>query len=246
MNNSSYIIPNWPAIARVKAFSTTRLNGFSKAPYDSFNIGIGTEDDIENVKANRKKLMVDLQIPNEPCWLKQVHGKHVVQAEHAEKYTLADAAFTAEKNAVCVVLTADCMPVLITDMEGSKVAAVHAGWRGLAAGVIEAALKTMDLDFAKTLIWLGPAIGPEAFEVGNDVRETFINQDSSMQMAFKVHNHNKWLADIYQLARLRLEKLGIKQIYSNNYSTFRDRKLFFSHRRDQGKTGRMATLIWLE
>lgn len=237
-----WITPDWPAPPHVRAASTTRLGGVSAAPYGSFNLGDHVGDDPAHVSANRARLITSLQLPNSPAWLKQVHGARVVDAAGDER--TADAAYTAQSGIVCSVLTADCLPLLLCDAQGARVAAVHAGWRGLAAGVIEAAVDVMG-DEKNLLAWLGPAIGPKAFEVGSEVREVFMAHDAKAQQAFRPAGGGRWLADIYQLARQRLAARGVACVYGGGECTYSDAERFYSYRRD-GKTGRMATLIWLE
>jgi YfiH family protein len=185
-------------------------------------------------------------LPNEPIWLTQTHSTIAVEAipEHAEQ--TADASYTDTVNRVCVVLTADCLPLLICNSRGTKVAAIHAGWRGLAGGIIENTLEKLALPGSELLVWLGPAIGPQKFEVGNDVYDAFIAQDESARMAFIPKAHDKWLANLYLLATQRLNKLGVTAIYGGDYCTHTQSDLFFSYRRDHGKTGRMASAIWIQ
>jgi polyphenol oxidase len=246
MKNSEFIIPNWPAPTNVKALQTTRTGGISAAPYKSLNFGSHVKDNAMHVAHNRQ--LLSQYLPSEPVWLNQVHGIHVVDAANTDCLPEADASYTTRKNVVCVTMTADCLPVLLCDEAGSVVAAVHAGWRGLCDGVVEAAVKQLPAKTANLMAWLGPAIGPNAFEVGSEVRAQFIAQDAQAEAAFKPHG-DKWLGDIYQIATQRLNKLGVTKIYGgqeNNqkFCTFTDKENFFSFRRD-GDTGRMATLIWL-
>lgn len=239
----NWIVPDWPAPPRVKAFVTTRLGGVSRAPYDSFNLGDHVGDALGDVASNRALLSVYL--PAAPVWLRQVHGTHVVVAENVESGVEADAAHTAKPGLVCAILTADCLPVLICDRNGTQVAAVHAGWRGLSQSVIERAIAAMRVPPPELLVYLGPAIGPSHYEVGDDVRDQFINDDENAVTAFMPKSNGKWLANLYELAQLRLRRLGVEEIYGGNYCTFDDREQFFSYRRD-GQTGRMAALIWLD
>lgn len=222
--------------------STTRRGGVSVAPYDSLNLGDHVGDDARAVEQNRTHLMEALNLPVSPVWLRQVHGARAVDAMHGS--CEADAAYTGQPGVVCAVLTADCLPLLLCNAAGTRVAAVHAGWRGLAAGVIETALAAMGPG-ADLLAWLGPAIGPGAFEVGNEVRDIFIAHDARAQNAFRPLPNGRWLADIYQLARLRLAAHGVARIYGGHACTYSDKTRFYSYRRD-GITGRMATLIWLD
>jgi hypothetical protein len=241
MPNRHFITPNWPAPANVHALQSTRQGGCSLPPYDSLNLGTHVGDDAMRVERNRN-LLNDV-LPSEPVWLEQVHGTEVVLAEAAGCRTVADACISSRKNAVCVVMTADCLPVLLCDMDGTVVGAAHAGWRGLANGVLEATVKAMDVAPDRLMAWLGPAIGPTAFEVGAEVREVFIQHDHAAATAF-TPTAEKYLADIYQLARQRLQALGITQISGGEFCTYAERERFFSYRRD-GVTGRMASFIWL-
>lgn len=243
MISASTFVPDWPAPARVHALQTTRQGGVSRAPYASFNLGTHVGDDAAAVAANRRQLASLL--PGEPVWLEQVHGCVVVAAEQAAGIPRADAAVARRAGRVCAVMTADCLPLLLCDAAGSVVAAAHAGWRGLADGVIEATLRAMRVDAAQVLAWLGPAIGPQAFEVGSEVREIFVAHQAQAAQAFVPTIPGKWGADLYQLARLRLQAAGVQRIYGGEYCSHSDAERFFSYRRD-GQTGRMATLIWLD
>jgi polyphenol oxidase len=236
-----FIIPNWPAPANVKALQTTRIGGVSLAPYNSLNLGSHVKDNPMHVTQNRQAL--SQYLPSEPVWLNQVHGVNVVDAANTYCVPDADASYTNRKNVVCVTMTADCLPILICDTAGTLVASIHAGWRSLCDGVIEATVTKMDADSSQLMAWLGPAIGPNAFEVGAEVREQFMAQDTKAELAFKPHG-DKYLADIYQIATQRLNNLGVTQIYGGDRCTFIEKDQFFSFRRD-GVTGRMATLIWL-
>jgi polyphenol oxidase len=245
-----FIIPDWPAPPGVHALQTTRRGGFSQAPYDSLNLGLHVGDDPLAVAANRHVL--NSLLPDEPVWLEQVHGTEVVLAEDAGCRPAADACITRRNNAVCVVMTADCLPLLLCDQAGSVVGVAHAGWRGLADGVIAATIHAMGEPGENLMAWLGPAIGQQAFEVGGEVRETFLRHDPASAAAFTLLDATeegedaggKYLADIYQLARRRLQALGITQIYGGGFCTHGDQERFFSYRRD-GQTGRMATMIWM-
>ena len=244
MTEPQFILPDWPAPANVRAAVTTRAGGVSHAPYDSFNLAAHVGDDPAAVRENRARLRTTLALPAEPVWLKQVHGVAVVDAAQGGAAPEADGAFAAQPGAVCAVLTADCLPVLLCNREGTKVAALHAGWRGLAGGVIEAGVKAMGVPGNELLAWLGPAIGPQAFEVGPEVRAAFVQHDAQAAQAFRTARDGKYLADIYLLARLRLQRLGIAAVYGGGFCTVTERARFFSYRRD-GVTGRMASLIWL-
>lgn len=250
--NESFILPEWPVPKNVRALTTTRLGGVSTFPYDSFNLGSHVGDSPCHVQQNRNKLAAACDLPsNRLQWLHQVHGTVACEAQSDGVVREADACYTRIRHTVCVIMTADCLPILFCDKLGRQVAAVHAGWRGLATGVIEATLAT----FPKPLnvsAWLGPAIGPSAFEVGHDVIDAFTSQsmpDDFLQLtkqAFIPHDstHGKWLADLCLLARIRLQLSGVTEIYGGGYCTWRDKTQFYSYRRS-GVTGRMASLIWL-
>ena len=239
------IAPDWPAPPNVHALMTTREGGASTGPWKSFNLGDHVGDDPLQVATNRACLRA--QLPGEPAWLRQVHSARVVELGPGfDAHPEADASFTREAGRVAVVLTADCLPVLFCDRAGSIVAAAHAGWRGLADGILEATVTAMQVDTAELLVWLGVAIGPEAFEVGDDVRRAFVERDPDAAAAFVPHpggGEGKWLADIYQLARIRLRNVGVTAVYGGGRCTFNERDAFFSYRRD-GVTGRMAALVW--
>lgn len=241
--SDAWIVPDWPAPASVKALSTTRAGGVSAAPYLSLNLGTHVGDLPERVAENRAH--VRRLLPAEPCWLNQVHGSGVVDVALITGVPDADAAVSRKPGAVCVVMTADCLPVLLCDRGGRVVAAAHAGWRGLHGGVIEATVSAMGVAPSDLLVWLGPAIGPDAFEVGDEVREAFISQYAKSADAFRpVAQSGKWLADIYLLARQRLLRLGVTGVYGGGACTVRDVERFFSYRRD-GVTGRMGSFVWL-
>lgn len=237
------ILPDWPAPARVRALQTTRQGGVSIAPYDSMNLGSHVGDNPLAVARNR--MLLNTLLPTEPVWLEQVHGTMVANADMAGCRPQADACIARQRAAVCVVMTADCLPVLLCDEAGSVVAAVHAGWKGLAAGVIEATVQAMAVAPQGLMAWFGPAISQDNFEVGDEVRTAFIAVQPQAAAAFVQGQHGKWFADIYALARLRLNALGIMQVYGGSHCTYRERERFYSYRRD-GVTGRMGTFIWLE
>ncbi|MBI5890715.1 MAG: peptidoglycan editing factor PgeF [Nitrosomonadales bacterium] len=242
--NETFIYPEWPAPANVKALQTTRLGGISAAPYDAFNLGLHVGDD--PVRVNRNRQMLAPFMPSEPVWMEQVHGVEVANADAAACRVVADASVAKQRGSVCVIMTADCLPVLLCDEDGSVVAAAHAGWKGLAAGVIEATVKEMGVAPQKLMAWLGPTIGPHAFEVGEDVRAAFMAHDASAAAAFvPLAAEGKYRADMVRLARQRLNALGISRIYGGTFCTFHQKDKFYSYRRD-GVTGRMGTFIWLE
>ncbi|MDP1558845.1 MAG: peptidoglycan editing factor PgeF [Nitrosomonas sp.] len=246
-----WIIPDWPAPSNVKAIFTTRKGGVSSGPNDTYaalNLGDHVNDDPGNVAHNRTLLRPYL--PEEPNWLKQVHGTLPVWMNDDVPAPEGDAALSRHYRRVCAVMVADCLPVFLCDTEGTVVGIVHAGWRGLAAGIIEQSVAAIrDSNGNKKLMaWLGPAIGPNHFEVGEAVREVFISYDSQSDLAFvRPHDNtsDKWLADLFLLARQRLAAIGVTEIYGGGVCTFSDPARFFSYRRD-GETGRMAALIWLE
>ena len=239
---SDWLIPDWPAPAWVKACVTTRAGGVSLAPFDSLNLGDHVDDSPEAVAENRRRLTDHFSI--KPAWLQQVHGIDVVEADPSVIAT-ADASWTTTPGIACASMTADCLPALFCDRAGTRVAAAHAGWRGLAAGVLEATFDALEVPASEVLVWLGPAIGPQAFEVGPEVRETFVRQLVHAEQAFvPSHNPGKFLADLYSLARLRLAARGITAVYGGGYCTVSDAR-FFSYRRSS-RTGRFASLVWLE
>ncbi len=243
-NSEPLIIPNWPAPDRVHAVSTTRPGGISPPPWASLNLAEHVGDDPAHVAENRRRLAAMAGFPAEPAWLEQVHGITVVAAETVTVPVAADAAFTREPCRPCVVMTADCLPVLLCDRAGTIVAAAHAGWRGLAGGVIAATIARMATPPGELLAWLGPAIGSEAFEVGDEVRAAFLALDAGNIDSFRPSPTGRWLADLYELARRQLTGLGVSAVYGGDFCTFSEPERFFSYRREN-YTGRMATLIWL-
>ena len=241
----NFIIPDWPAPPNVRALVTTRNGGVSIGPYASFNLADHVGDDPQAVAANRKLLRQRVpELPADPLWLKQVHGVACVPVATSASGIEADASWSHSVGAVSAVLTADCLPLLLCDEAGTVVGAVHAGWQGLAKGVIEAAVQTLPVPPHTLLAWMGPAIGPQAFEVGADVRDQFFLHDADAAKAFKSIANGKWLGDLYLLARQRLNALGVTRIYGGGECTVADAARFYSFRRDK-VTGRMASLIWL-
>ncbi len=238
-----FIVPDWPAPASVKSLMSTRHGGVSTANYASNNLGLHVGDEERHVVENRRRLRALL--PEEPKWLSQVHGAAVVAAHQVQGVVEADGAWTNQPGVVCTVLVADCLPVLLCDRAATVVACAHAGWRGLAAGVIEHTLEAMQKPGSEVLAWLGPAIGAEVFEVGQDVYDAFVERDSAACVAFRHRPNGKYLADIYALARLRLKRAGVMAAYGAGYCTVSDAQRFYSFRRDK-TTGRMAALIWLD
>ena len=243
--SGGWIMPDWPAPTRVHAVTTTRAGGVSRGPWASMNPADHVGDAIDAVQANRARLEQSLQLPASPVWLRQVHGTRVVNAASTLGPVEADGAFAGQAGVVCAVLTADCLPVLLCDTHGTRVAAAHAGWRGLAAGVVEQALAALQVPGAELLAWLGPAIGAEVYVVGDEVREAFLGHAAEARDAFRPAASGGWHADLYQLARQRLAACGVRAVYGGGFCTFTERQRFFSYRRD-AETGRMASLIWLE
>ena len=237
---------DWPAPPKIKALCTTRQGGVSSAPFDQLNLGDHVGDNPQTVSDNRQLLLNSLSLVKPAQWLKQVHGVEVVEAHADQQIRQADACYTTESGVACVIMTADCLPVLFTDTAGSKVAAAHAGWRGLVDGVLEQTLAQFD-DPSEVGVWMGPAIGPNAFEVGQEVYDRFVDDLAESRDAFKPSpsHQDRWMADIYQLARLRLNRAGVRQISGGGFCTYTDSDRFFSYRR-QAQTGRMASLIWIE
>lgn len=237
-----WIIPDWPAPRRVRACVTTRSGGLSQAPFDSFNLGDHVGDDPHVVTANRQRLHEALGC--EPAWMSQIHSNTAVQADPRE-CLVADANWTSVAGIACSVLTADCLPVLFCSEDGNRVAAAHAGWRGLASGMLEATVAAVGLPGGQLLAWLGPAIGPGAFEVGAEVREAFVSQHATAVDAFSPsRNAGRYMADIYRLAQIRLAACGVTAVFGGGFCTFSDPR-FYSYRR-AARTGRFASLIWLD
>lgn len=234
----------WPALAHVRTCVTTRAGGLSKAPWDSFNLATHVGDDAAAVAANRE--LLQQQLGCQPTWLQQTHSTRVVQAD-PQQLADADASWTDQPGIACAVLTADCLPVLLCDRAGTRVAAAHAGWRGLADGILEQTVTAMDTDPAELLVWFGPAIGPQAFEVGEEVMQAFLDHDDYADQAFEpAAREAHFMADLYQLARLRLKRVGVQHLYGGGLCTNADAARFYSYRRDGEQTGRMASLIWLD
>jgi YfiH family protein len=241
----NWLIPAWPAPANVRAVSTQRRGGVSLPPYESLNLGAHVEDAPAAVEANRRRLRTALDLPAEPAWLRQVHGTQVLDLDVRQDGAPADAAVTRRAGNVCAILTADCLPVLLASDTGNCVAAAHAGWRGLAAGVLEATVQAMGSSPSHLIAWLGPAIGPRHFEIGPEVRDEFLRRDPGAAAAFTANERGRFMADLYLLARRRLMALGIARIFGGEACTYTEADRYFSHRRD-GRTGRQASLIWLE
>jgi len=241
---SKLIIPQWPLPEGVAACSTTRVGGVSLSPWDALNLGAHCGDDLMHVEENRRRVYEAANFPSKPVWLEQVHGKTVLKLT-GEPYASkrADASYSNTAGTVCAVMTADCLPVLFCNKSATEVAAAHAGWRGLCEGVLEETVACFQDEPQNIMAWLGPAIGPQAFEVGPEVREAFMEKDAQAERAFRPLA-DKYLADIYQLARQRLANVGVKHIYGGDRCTYTEKRDFFSYRRDR-TTGRMASFIWL-
>lgn len=233
----------WPVSERVRACYTQRTGGFSGGAFHSLNLARHVGDDPDTVQKNRDWLQQQTNVP--PCWLNQVHGTRVVQADTENLGSEADAAFVTEPGFAAVVMTADCLPVFLADKQGSCAGVAHAGWRGLAAGVIANTIRAMPVPPENVVAYLGPAIGPKQFEVGEEVLEAFTLLDAENRLAFKPGQQpGKWYGDLYQLARRQLQRLGVQSIHGGDHCTVTESDRFYSYRRD-GKTGRMANLIWL-
>lgn len=244
--SESLLAMDWELPPGVFAACTTRLGGVSTAPWDSFNVATHVGDDLAHVAANRARLRELLKLDAEPAWLNQVHGvavKNVDGAPFSPIPFTADAAVASHAGAACVVMVADCLPVLFCSSDGQRVGAAHAGWRGLAEGVLERTVAAMETPANELSAWIGPAISQDHFEVGDEVREAFVKVDRAANSRFRMNARGRWQADLVGLARLRLASLGLMNVSGGNWCTYSDRERFFSHRRD-GKGGRLAALIW--
>jgi YfiH family protein len=244
--NESLLEMNWNLPHGVFAACTTRQGGVSKAPWNSFNLATHVGDDLAHVAANRAHLRALLKLGVEPAWLTQVHGVAVSDLDAAPSSPMpaaADASVSSRAGSACVVMVADCLPVLFCSSDGQRIGAAHAGWRGLAAGVLERTVAAMGVPAGELIAWLGPAISQEQFEVGDEVRETFVKADRAANSRFRMNARGRWQADLVGLARLRLAKLGVTDVSGGTWCTVADRERFYSHRRD-GKGGRLAALIW--
>jgi YfiH family protein len=244
MRKFAYLQPDWPAPTNVRAASTFRTGGVSRAPYDDFNLAAHVGDDPKAVQENRRILRAALRLPNEPCWLDQVHSDAVVEATARAQPLRADACVARNIGQVCAIMTADCLPVLFCSRNGDRVAAAHAGWRGLAAGILDNTVGSLGLPGHELIAWLGPAISQSAFEVGDDVRVAFLARDSGSSHAFAPNSRGRWQCDLYELARRNLSQLGVTAVYGGGHCTYADEDRFFSYRRD-GQCGRMASLVWI-
>jgi conserved hypothetical protein, YfiH family len=241
------IYPNWQAPKNIKALTTVRSGGVSLPPFDSFNLGDHVCDDPKAVQQNRSLLVDKFDLPHQPLFLTQTHSTKVIELPFTGSNVEADAVYTQQANQVCLVMTADCLPVLFFNKEGTEVAAAHAGWRGLCDGILEETVAKFKCPTSDIIAWLGPAIGPTAFQVGEEIIEQFCAFDSNAKLAFipDLTTRGKFLGNLYQLATQRLNKLGITEISGGGHCTYTEQDKFFSYRRDK-KTGRMASLIWIE
>ena len=246
MTSLEPLIPDWPAPPRVRAAFTTRSGGVSTGAFDSLNVAMHVGDDPAAVARNRERVREALNLPADPSWLEQVHGTDVADLDQsgARGTPRADAAISREAGRVCVIQVADCMPVLFAARDGSGVAAAHAGWRGLAGGILEATVGALAVPPGELIAWLGPAIGPRHFEVGEEVRAAFMGCSSAAAASFVRNPRGRWQCDLYALARLRLSALGVGSIYGGLWCTFAEPARFYSYRRD-GQCGRMGAFIWL-
>ena len=245
--SDAFIRPDWPAPARVHACTTTRAGGVSVDGYASLNLADHVGDSPAHVEQNRNRLSDALVLPAQPAWLRQIHGVRVVDAADCGVAPEADAAFAACTGVVCGVLTADCLPLLLCDRQGTRVAAAHAGWRGLATGVIEATVASLDVPAPELLAWLGPAISAPAYVVGDEVRDAFVAHAAEASLAFvPAPDDGGWQADLYRLACQRLAAMGVHAVYGGDRCSFREPAHFYSYRRDGAASGRMASLIWLQ
>ena len=242
-----WLCPDWPAPPTVRAWTTTRTGGVSTGAFAAMNLGLHSGDELARVAQNRA-ILAEHMHGARIAWLEQVHGAQVVSAEAACAAATppqADASVATTPQVACAVMTADCLPVLFCEAHGRVVAAAHAGWRSLVGGVLEATVAHMDAPPQTVMAWLGPAIGPQAFEVGEDVRRAFLAEDADCGAAFvAAATPGKWWADLYALARRRLARAGVAQVYGGGLCTVADETRFFSWRRDAGRTGRMVSLIW--
>ena len=239
--NTHYITPNWPAPKRIKSFTSLRTGGHSIAPYANFNLSHYVNDDPRHVQLNRDKVMQDWVLTSNPKWLNQTHSTRAINCDEPITSFEADACFTTKPNQPCAVLTADCLPLLVCNKSGTEVAAIHAGWRGLISGIIKNTVESLQSPPNELLVWLGPAIGPNAFEIDTETANQFITADAEYTKALQP-KLNKYHANLYTMARIALHKLGVKHIFGGEYCTFTNHESFFSYRREQ-TTGRMVSLI---
>ena len=235
---------DWPAPNHVKAGTSIRIGGYSKPPYDEFNLSLNVGDSPAKVKKNRTELLTHLGINSEPIWLEQEHKKRILSVDEIPIDVKADGSYTTKKNRVCVVTTADCVPILFSNNEGTKVAAIHAGWKGICTGIIESTIKIFDYP-ESTYVWIGPCIGKKYYEIGEDVYSSFLKYSDSLGKSFKKNDNRKWSCSLNNIAKTLLKKSRIEKIYDCGLCTYELNDLFFSYRRD-GDTGRMASMIWID
>lgn len=251
MNHLDIIEPDWPAPPSIIALTTTRLGGVSEGPYASFNLGHHVGDNPDHVNQNRDRLLKAVNLHHEPIWLNQTHSNIIINLDNHDLTKMvanpptADGCYTVKTQQICAVLTADCLPVLLCNRAGTEVAAVHAGWRGCLSGILSEAIKNFRSPPSDIIAWLGPAIGPEAFEVGPEVFEAFTSHEPKNTPAFIPQTNSKYLANLYLLATLSLNRDGVTAVYGGDYCTFTDDKMFFSYRKAGGYTGRMASIIFI-
>jgi len=245
----AWIDSRWPAPTHLKAGTSTRLYGVSQNDYESLNLGDHVGDDHQAVITNRKRLIEMHDLPSEPFWLQQEHGNHIINLDSYDnsKDIFADGVFTTKPGIVCCVLTADCLPILISNEFGTEIAALHGGWRGLASGIIEKALSIFSSPPESLMVWMGPAISARNYEIGEEMKSSFDHLEDILQKdTFIPTSRDHWLVSLYRIAMLILKAEGVERIHGGQYCTYRDADLFYSHRRDHGKTGRMASLIWID
>ena len=238
--------PPWTVPQQIRALTTTRVGGISSAPYDELNLADHVGDQSEAVVANRRILRQKLALPGPPVWLSQVHGTNVVDAAMVSEGVIADGSFTNEAGVVCAVMTADCLPLFLCSQDGDKVGILHVGWRGLCDGVIESGLKRFAVPVRQLITATGPAIGPGAYEVGEDVYVQFAHVKEDIKLGFQPSNRSgHWLVNLYRLVELRLKRLGVRQVFTVDACTYTQKEDYFSYRREH-QCGRMASLIWID
>jgi YfiH family protein len=235
--------PDWPAPANVRAWQTVRAGGVSGGSYSGLNLATHVGDSPAAVRENRARLSDQLGLPTTPAYLEQIHGHRIVDLD-SHWSGPADAAIAGANGQVAAVMTADCLPVLLCDRDGTRVGAAHAGWRGLAAGVLPAAIKALGCEPSAAIAWLGPAIAQAAYEVGDEVRDIFVSNDAKTASAFEANSRGRWQADLYALAKASLASVGVIAVYGGQHCTYAEAEQFFSHRRE-APCGRMVSLIWL-
>lgn len=244
-SGDTWIEANWNAPPRIRAGTTTRIGGTSKPPFNTFNLAGHVGDSEETVVANRRRLVSLLNLPTEPCWPKQVHGNRVIHSRQLTEFPHADGTWTNREGVVCAVLTADCLPLLLCDRKGQLVAAVHVGWRGLSSNIVGSAFNSINVDPANLLAWIGPYISAEYYEIGADVRSACLKVVPDAANAFIPSRTSHWHADLGLMVRMQLTDAGVTDISESGYCTYNDPHRFYSYRRD-GKTGRTASLIWID